>query len=82
MSDLFIHPEVQWLADSVVEQGGKVVVCNYDPEGGQLNQGRLYMEAKIDGKRVFNSGWGKPLDGKFQFWMKTSGPVSSGDKAQ
>lgn len=71
-----VHPDVVHLVESAEGQDCEVLKCEYDPEGGQANRGRVYLEAKApNGQIIFNSGWGWPVDGKFTFAMKVNGLI-------
>jgi hypothetical protein len=64
--------ELQHLVDSAERQGCEVVSAVFDGE-----RARIVVEK--DGRRFHNSGPGRVVDGKFEFFLRLSGPVDDED---
>ncbi len=69
-------PELSWLIESAKRQGASIISVDYLENCGFNGTGRANVTVeRADGKRISNSGSGRVVDGKFEFFARLSVPV-------
>ena len=69
-------PELSCLIESAKRQDAAIISVDYLENGGFNGTGRANVTVETaDGKRISNSGSGRVVDGKFEFFTRINGPV-------